>query len=298
MDLSARQRFLLIHNAIAGVEGRSLADDVVVALEKSGATVTRAAPGETEMRCLAATASDHFDAVIAAGGDGTVRALAAALGSQPIPIAFVPMGTGNVLASEVALPRKASELAQLIRSGPSVRIEGARVNGEPFFLMTGVGFDGAAVSALSTPLKRRVGKAAYTLPGLKAFSEPLPVLDIEIDGISHRASWIVVANGHRYGGPFIITRKADLRQRGLQAVLIKSSGKFAQLRQLTRLGLGMLDGDKDVEVISCQRVSVRSASGPVLVQCDGDPFGETPVLIEAGGPAFHLIVPEAYANGQ
>lgn len=295
--MQARQRFLLIHNAIAGVKGRSLAGDVVAELEKSGATVTRAAAGEAEMRRLAETASVKFDAVIAAGGDGTVRALAAALGTQTVPIGLVPMGTGNVLASEVALPRTPRALAELFRTGPSLRIEGARINGDAFYLMAGAGFDGAAVNALNTPLKRRVGKAAYMMPGLRAFAAPLPVLDVEIDGTHHRANWIVVANGHRYGGPFVITRKADLRKPGLQAVLIKSSGKIAQLRQLTRLGLGTLERDKHVEIIPCKRVNIRSHGRPVLVQCDGDSFGETPVSIEAGGPAFHMIVPETYAKG-
>ena len=292
----SRKRLLLVHNAIAGIKGRSLVEDVVAELEKSGATVTRAAPGESEMRRLAETASDHFDALIAAGGDGTVRALAAALGTQTVPIALIPMGTGNVLAAEVALPKKPRDLAHLILTGRVQRIEGARVNGEPFFLMTGAGFDGAAVKALDTPLKRRIGKAAYTLPGLKAVAAPLPVLDLDIDGKAYRANWVVFANGHRYGGPFTITRKADLRKPGLQAVIITSSGKLAQLRQLTLLGLGYLDKDSGVEVIPCQRATVRSAA-PVLVQCDGDFFGETPITVEAGGPAFHMIVPDAYANG-
>jgi diacylglycerol kinase (ATP) len=108
----------------------------------------------------------------------------------------------------------------------------------------------------------------------------------------------VFANGHRYGGPFTITSKADLRHSGLQAVVVNSSGKLAQMRQLTRLGLGILDGDSGVEVVPCQRATVRSTSAlPALVQCDGDFFGEAPITIEAGGPVFHMIVPEAYARG-
>ncbi len=291
-----RQRLLLIHNAIAGVRGRSLAGDVVAELTRAGATVTRAAPGEAEMRRLAETAEANFDAIIAAGGDGTVRALAAALGTQTVPIGLVPMGTGNVLAAEVALPKRARALADLILNGRAVRIEGARVNGQPFFLMTGAGFDGAAVKGLDTPLKRKIGKAAYTVPGLRAVAAPLPKLELEIDGKPYSANWVVFANGHRYGGPFTITRKADLRKPGLQAVLINSGSKLAQLRQLTRLGLGNLERDSGVEVIPCHHATVRSAS-PVLVQCDGDFFGETPITVEAGGPAFHFIVPDAYANG-
>src|SRR5690606_1454200 len=96
-----RRRFLLLHNPVAGVRRRTLARRVASELERRGAEIvmlrfwgaTATAPGAIARDVQL----DGFDAVIAAGGDGTVRALATALGeSTPIPIGIIATGTGNV----------------------------------------------------------------------------------------------------------------------------------------------------------------------------------------------------------
>lgn len=290
-----RRRFLLVHNAVAGVKGRTLVDRTVAELERAGASITRCAPGEAAMRDTVSRANGQYDAIIAAGGDGTVRALAAALNGASVPIALIPMGTGNVLASEVGLPKRTADLVDIILHGPTQSITGARANGAPFYLMAGAGFDGAAVNALNTPWKRRVGKLAYAGPGLKALTGRPPQLTVTVDGVQHTANWVVFANGHRYGGPFTITRQADLRASGLKAVLITAPTRLSLMMKLTRLGLTSLDGARGVKVIPCQRGSVRSPE-PVAVQVDGDAFGRTPLDVEAGGSGFEFIVPKAYAR--
>ncbi len=290
-----RSRFLLIHNAVAGVKGRTLVDEVVAKLEQSGASVTRCAAGEAAMRDAVASAGGRYDALVAAGGDGTVRALAAAIDGAAVPIALIPMGTGNVLASEVSLPRRAGPLAEIILNGPVLAVTGARANGKPFYLMAGAGFDGDAVATLSTPWKRRLGKLAYAGPGLKALARKPPHLDVTVDGQHHEANWVVFANGQRYGGPFTITRRADLRQPGLHAVLITAPSQLALMTKLARLSLTSLDKARGVKIVPCQTATVRSAQ-PVSVQVDGDEFGQTPLDVEAGGSGFNFIVPPAYAQ--
>lgn len=289
-----RRRFLLVHNPVAGLEGRRLVDEVKAGLTHLGASVTDHDGAPEAVSGLLRTRAGEFDAAIAAGGDGTIRALAAQLEPHGLPLGIVPMGTGNVLAHELDLPRTAVGLTDLLLRGPVREFQGACANGEPFFLMAGVGFDGEVIRLLDTPLKRKVGKAAYTAPVLKTVREAAPTLEVEVDGTMHSAQWVVAANARCYGGPFVISPDAGLHREGLIAVLIQSPSRFAQVRQLLALATGRLHRARGVTMIACKAVKVRSAK-PVASQIDGDAFGATPLDITAGGTRVRLIVPEAYA---
>jgi diacylglycerol kinase family enzyme len=288
-----RRRFLLVHNPTAGIIGDRLVRSVVARLEARGATVEAARPSRHDAGPLENT--DGFDAVIAAGGDGTIRALAARAGD--LPLGIIPAGTGNVLASEIGLPRRAEAIAEILARGPVVDIVGARANGAPFFVMAGAGFDGAVVRALDVGLKRLIGKAAYALPILRALATRPEPLSVTIDGVPHAARWLVVTKARRYGGSFVISSSAGVLKPGLTAVLFTSTSRFMLLRQLLALVAGTLEREPGVAIIRCRHVTVTS-SVPVPVQIDGDEFAVSPLLVEADGPRLRLIVPPDFPASQ
>ncbi len=288
-----RRHFLLVHNPTAGVKGGSLVHKVVAALKSSGASVDIAAPREEGGLGTSPLALSGYDAVIAAGGDGTIRALADVVGD--LPVGIIPAGTGNVLATEIGLSRSAAAIADVLIRGPAIEIEGGKANGAPFFLMAGAGFDGAVVHTLDVGLKRRIGKAAYALPALRTLlTRPVP-LEVTVDGADHAARWVVVTKASRYGGSFVISREAGVLKPGLRVVLFQSDSRLVLLRQLVALAAGTLEREAGVEILPCHHVTV---DGPVLVpvQIDGDDFGYTPLVVEAGGPRLQLIVPPAFAE--
>lgn len=288
-----RKNFLLVYNPTAGLSGRTLLSRVVASLEAAGARVTAFTSTRERAPDARAVVEGGYDAVIAAGGDGTVRAVGQALAGAGIPVGFVPMGTGNVLAHEIGLPSSPGELARVLMHGPVVRIEGARANNEPFYLMAGVGFDGAVIERLDHRLKRRIGKSAYVAPVLKALKEPLPDLEVVLDGVRHQASWVVVTKACRYGGRFVLAPDAGLRKATLMAVLVRANSKARLIRQLLALPLGRLVRQGGVETVACRRAEI-TATTPASVEIDGDAYGTTPLRIEAGGAALSLIVPETY----
>src|SRR5262245_16518374 len=101
-----RRRFLVLVNAGAGLSQPWLVDEVAHALQRAGASVTRETLGEfAAIRQLAATAarSQRYDVVVAAGGDGTIRAAAAGMSGTDVPLAIIPCGNGNVMAQENGL---------------------------------------------------------------------------------------------------------------------------------------------------------------------------------------------------
>lgn len=289
-----RRRFLFIHNPTAGRKGRLLVHEVAAGLTHLGAEVAMHSGAPETLPGLLSVSTEYLDAVVAAGGDGTIRALAAQLQPYGLPLGIVPMGTGNVLAHELGLPTTAVGLVDLLLRGPVAMVEGARANDEPFFLMAGVGFDGEVIRHLDTPLKRRIGKAAYAQPLLRALKTRNPPLRVVVDGKEHEAQWAVIANARYYGGSFVISPDAGVDKPGLIAILVNNKGQLGMLMQMLALGAGRLEKAAGVTMIPCRHVSVECA-GPVASQIDGDPFTVTPLTITAGGASVRLILPEAYA---
>ncbi len=103
-----RRRFYLIHNPKAGINRRGLLRNVLSKLAAAGAAVTVATPDTREDdkgSASAAAESGHYDAVIAAGGDSTIRGVASGLIGGTTTLGLIPLGAGNVLAREIAMNR-------------------------------------------------------------------------------------------------------------------------------------------------------------------------------------------------
>lgn len=115
--------------------------------------------------------ADGAEMVIAAGGDGTVRAVAEALRGSDASIGLVPAGTGNLLARNLSLSldRLDDSIATAFRGRDRaidlgvVDIE--RENGDRetkvFVVMAGVGLDAKMLANTNDTLKKRVGWLAY-----------------------------------------------------------------------------------------------------------------------------------------
>jgi diacylglycerol kinase family enzyme len=292
-----RHRFFLITNPGAGLTGSALLDAVVNALLGAGAELTLTRPGDVEaarQQVREAAVSQRYDAVLAAGGDGTIRQVAATLIGTEAPLGIIPVGTGNVLAHEIGLVPEARVIADMLLNGPVIRAVCARANHEPFLLMAGAGFDGRVIAALDHRLKSHVGKAAYAGPMIGALAHPVDTLTVTIDGMAHEASWAVISNARHYGGNFVMARRTGIQERGLQAILFKAKNRAVLVSQLMALAMGMLDARSarhgDVEMLPCLRARI-TAYNPVPTQIDGDAFGSTPLEIEAGAADLRLLVP-------
>ncbi len=295
-----RRRFYLVFNDRAGLAQHRKVDAVVAALKSAGASVTRStATSAAEARSQSAEAarSGKYDALLAAGGDGTVRQVAAAAAGTVCPVAPIMLGTGNVLAHELGLPRKPAAIARMILDGPEAEIEMGLANGEPFLLMAGAGFDGRVIAALDHHWKQRIWKLAYVPPVLRALSAPPDRLRVTCDGKTCDTAWAVVSNARCYGGAFEIAPHTSIREPGMQAILFDGPGRAKRLSQLLSLGLNRLSRraarlNADVRMTACHDVTI-DASHPVPVQIDGDDFGTTPLHVTTGGGRVRLVVSAA-----
>lgn len=148
----------------------------------------------------------HPALVIAAGGDGTVRAVAAGMAYSRVPMGLIPMGTGNLMARNLDIPLDPSEAIKVALTPVSRRVDlgWLRVErvGEPsgmvpeghhlvkaraftvrslppgafeplpteysYLVIAGVGFDGETMAQTRPQLKKAVGWSAYVFTALKS----------------------------------------------------------------------------------------------------------------------------------
>ncbi len=113
---------------------------------------------------------DGHDMIFAAGGDGTVRAVAAALRGTGAALAVIPVGTGNLLARNLRLPLDVPGAVETAFSGQDTRIDVCTAllthpSGESeeldFVVMAGIGLDAQMIVNTDDDLKKRIGFLAY-----------------------------------------------------------------------------------------------------------------------------------------
>ncbi len=172
--MSSIETVAIVANPIAGQgKGRATADRVCATLRRRGMNAIEIFDLTAESIAPLSSA----DAVVAIGGDGTLRTVArrclAAGGPMP-PLLPVPMGTANLMGRHLGIDWQAADLEdrifQSLRRAQTAMFDAAQCNGELFLLMAGVGIDGQIVHELDRMRRGPINYASYALPAALAIA--------------------------------------------------------------------------------------------------------------------------------
>ncbi len=242
------------------------------------------------------------DAVVVAGGDGTVNLAIQELAGTGIPLGIIPSGTGNDLATALGLRELHPEAAaDAIIAGRTRRIDLARVirgDGTTAYFGTVLasGFD-SRVNDRANAMRWPRGGSRYNIAILIEFLtlRGIPYeVDLELaDGTRERFRGDLVmgtvGNGSTYGGGIPICPDADPADGLLDVTLVRPAGRLRLLRLLPRVYKGT---HTSVPEVSTHLVrSVRLSSPGVTAYADGDPIGELPLTIEVAAAALSVFTP-------
>ncbi len=287
---AAAPRILVVYNPIAGRRRRRFLSRVLEALERRGLSV-RLEPTKKRGDAEDLARNADADRIVVAGGDGTINEALNGLPENGPPLAVIPLGTANVLAHELGVAAGADAVAQAIVEGSPRDVTLGLVNGKRFSMMAGVGFDAHVVRDVDTKLKRAIGKGAYVIETLRQLFKFAPrFYDVRIDGVAHRASSVILCNGHYYGGRFVAAPNARLDAPEFQAVLFGKAGRWATIRYAVALALGRLPYLADVTILPARVVEIDGPAGEP-VQADGDILAYLPARFEAKPRAARLVGP-------
>lgn len=293
VDTSPRRLFI-VFNPLSGGNRRPHLDAVIERIRHLGGTATLASSqifDEIVALSRDAAQSSSYDAVVAGGGDGTVRAVASGLSGSRMPLGVIPLGTANVLALELNFPRSANAIARMLLGGPVIEVSCGALAGRPFLLMASAGLDASIVAHVHSPTKRRFGKLAYVPPILSQLTTRPPSFQAIIDGRPLSCTWLIVSNARNYAGRFEIAPERSVVADGFTALAITARRRRDLLRVAMAFACGGPPPTGLVERVPCRSAEIPNLDG-VPVQVDGDPLDASSFRIDAEKTRQPLIVPD------
>ena len=240
--------------------------------------------------------------VMAAGGDGTVRAVAEGLRGSGVPIALLPSGTGNLLARNLhfTLGHLSDSIAVGFGDGEHVidlgiaeieRLDGTDET-HVFLVMAGLGLDAKMIANTNSKLKKAVGWLAYVDAGVRSIAEIKPVkIKYRLDGAQERSTsvhTVIIGNCGALPGGILLMPDAKPDDGILDIAALRPRGPFGWIKvwnkvtwengvlRKSAIGRKIIDLSRDVkDVMYLTGKDLRlSVETPQEFQLDGDEFGE------------------------
>jgi YegS/Rv2252/BmrU family lipid kinase len=238
--------------------------------------------------------------LVAAGGDGTVGAVAGVLAGSDVPLGIVPRGTGNSVARALDVPLDLEGAARVIEAGATRRLDVGRCGGRRFVLHCVVGVHADAVADTPRAGKQRWGALAYAASTLKKLAGLAPFrveLDTGHDVLRCSAVSVAIANLAprqtlvAQGPPEVAGDDARLDVTVLAPSGLSDAVAIA-LHLLASARRGEAAKREGVGWFRCRSLRV-TAEPPQTVLLDGEPFGTTPVDVEVSSDAVRVLAPPA-----
>lgn len=231
------------------------------------------------------------DAVITAGGDGTIAAAAEALTGTGKALGPLPLGTMNLLAKDLRIPVDLDAAIAALAHAEPVAIDVGEVNGRKFLCNSMLGMP-ARLAQRRERNRRNMGLKGWWKHGLATLKAMYryPPMRVGLDlghGVAFiRSKAIVVAdNAYDEGFGQVLTRsRLDRGELTVYATRRLSAWPLARLA--TRMALGRWTHDPDLETHSVRQLTVTSRRSLIRVMNDGETF-----LIKP--PLRYRILPKA-----
>jgi diacylglycerol kinase family enzyme/membrane-associated phospholipid phosphatase len=221
-----------------------------------------------DLRTALRRAADRGKVLGVAGGDGSANAAASVAAERGMPLALVPAGTLNHLATDLGVEEVAATV-RAIREGRTIAMDLGEIDGLPFVNAASVGVYPHLVADREA-LEDRIGKwpaAGWCLLRLLVTGRPF---ELEIDG-QPRLVWLLFfGNGRYLGGGLAPTRRARLDGGELDIRLVHAEGPWARSRLFISLLTGRLGRSGVYERWTAEEVEIRSLQGPLQLARDGE----------------------------
>ena len=219
------------------------------------------------------------DLILVAGGDGTVRTVSAVLAESRIPVAIIPVGTGNLLARNLGVPLDLADALDVAFDGRPqpvdiIRLRADDSDDEFSLVMAGMGIDARIMSETNPDLKKVVGPAAYAAAALASLNSPPFRALVTLGGnspVERTPALALVANVGSVQGQIWLAPDA-VPDDGLLDVVLVSPERPADWGAIAGRVLTRQTDHPGIERAQVRKVLFETDE-PVPYQVDGDTIG-------------------------
>ena len=235
--------------------------------------------------------------VVAAGGDGTLNAVAGKLIGTHIPMGILPLGTFNFVARVLNIPLDLIEAAQVIATGTTRAVHVAQINQHIYLNNASLGLYPLFIQRREL-YNQRFGRFA-----INAYTSGLDVmirdrkelkLELEVDGNKYplKTPLIFFGNNQLQLAEMNLRIAAAAEQGKVAGVVVAKSDKATLFKILWQLMRGGLEHAPDVYSFAADEVQVHSKRAKLTVAVDGEIFDMRPPLkISVRKNALNIMVP-------
>jgi YegS/Rv2252/BmrU family lipid kinase len=288
---------IIINPAKSEVGAREQIDGALTAAGWSPSLWLETTPEDPGRGMAEAAVAATVQLIVICGGDGTVMACLSGLADSGVPVAIIPVGSGNLLARNLGIPLGLDESLVTAVDGMDRRIDLGRLGDQPFAVMAGMGFDAAMMADTTEGMKRFAGWPAYVVSGLRHLRDPVMRVRICIDDgpmLRRSARTVLVGNVGQLEGGLELLPDAAADDGLLDVAVVAPRTLRDWLRVAYRIARHRRH-DRHLERFTGQTISIE-ADRVVPRQIDGEVIDEgrrIDVHVEPG--ALVVRVPQSAA---
>jgi diacylglycerol kinase (ATP) len=225
--------------------------------------------------------------LMVAGGDGFLNIILQSWQRQDIPIAFIPLGTCNLFATECGYTKNADQIVQIIQQANLIPFYCGKINDHLFTVTAGYGLDSKMLQAVNWKWKRYLGKFYLAfLISKELLKQKRETLLVSIDGNPPiEVSTIIFGKGRYYSGNFIFAPLASISNTYFYLLLYKRKSFWHEMKILYYFFRNKIYKEKSVSILRAQEIDILNPSGQPL-QLDGDIRTVTPAKISIDNKKF------------
>lgn len=298
----------VVLNATSGVDAnRPDADAVRAAFAAHGLIadiVTLAPDGDLDV-LLDGVMARRPARVVAAGGDGTINAVAARVAeAAETTLGVLPLGTLNHFAKDLGIPLDLEGAVQVIADGHRNTVDVGEVNGRMFLNNASIGLY-ATIVVDREQQQRHLGRSkwrALAQATWAALREPdtfETVVCVDGEELRRRTPFIFVGNNdYIVQGPGM-GQRACLDDGALSVYVLHPKSALGLVWLALRALVGRVSDQRDLDALSTTEMTVEARTPRIEVARDGEVDTlDTPLRFKVRPRALRVFAPSAHCKAE